>query len=459
MDEEGSAKKLDATRPDDWSGKDRRGAGGWDEVLATEAHLVAPGAEWRSELYRVAQEQFERAADLLGLEPELRSRLLEPRRALVVNFPVRRDSGVVEEFTGYRVQHTLAVGPAKGGIRFAPGVSLGECAALALWMTFKCALLELPFGGAKGGVRCDPNRLSEGEAERIIRRYAAEITPIIGPDRDIGAPDMATGEREMAWFMDTYSQAVGQAVPEIVTGKPAVLGGTEGRRAATGLGVVFALEAALERLEWELPGQRVVIQGFGKVGSVIAVELARRGAKVVGLTDVAGGIVNEEGIDLESLSAWVAEHGFIRGFPGGEKVGRRDLLTTPCDLLIPAALERQITEENAGEIDCRMVVEAANGPTTPEADAILAERSIPVLPDVLANGGGVTVSYYEWVQDVQREMWSVEAIAGRLERTMRAGMDRVLAASERYGTDWRTAAQALAIERVAEASRLRAIYP
>jgi glutamate dehydrogenase (NAD(P)+) len=457
--EEGSAKELGATGSDDYSGRERRGTGGWDEVLATEAHLVAPGAEWRSELYRVAQEQFERAADLLGLERELRSRLLEPRRALVVNFPVRRDSGEVEEFTGYRVQHTLAVGPAKGGIRFAPGVSLGECAALALWMTFKCALLELPFGGAKGGVRCDPNRLSDGETERIIRRYAAEITPIIGPDRDIGAPDMATGEREMAWFMDTYSQQVGQAVPEIVTGKPEVLGGTEGRRAATGLGVVFALEAALERLDWDLAGQRVVIQGFGKVGSVIALELERRGARVIGLTDVAGGIVNEDGIDLEALTAWVAEHDFIRGFPGGDKVGRLELLATPCDFLIPAALERQITDENAGEIDCRLIVEAANGPTTPEADAILAERGIPVVPDVLANGGGVTVSYYEWVQDVQREKWSVEAISTRLERTMRAGMDRMLAAADRYGTDWRTAAQALAIERVAEASRLRSIYP
>lgn len=441
------------------SGRERRGPGGWDEVLATEKHLVAPGSEWHSELYRVAQEQFGRAADLVGLDDELRSRLLEPRRSLVVNFPVRRDSGEVQELTGYRVQHTLAVGPAKGGIRFAPGVSLGECAALALWMTFKCALLELPFGGAKGGVRVDPNRLSEGEVERIIRRYAAEITPIIGPDRDIGAPDMATGEQEMAWFMDTYSQQMGQAVPEIVTGKPSVLGGTEGRRAATGLGVVFSLEAALEHLEWDLRGQRVVIQGFGKVGSVIASELERRGARVIGLTDVAGGIVNEDGIELEALAEWVAEHDFIRGFPGGEPVGRQELLTTPCDLLIPAALERQITEDNAAEIDCRMLVEAANGPTTPEADAILAQRGIPVLPDVLANGGGVTVSYYEWVQDVQREKWSVDAISERLEQTMRAGMDRVLEAADLYSTDWRAAAQALAIERVAEAARLRAIYP
>jgi glutamate dehydrogenase (NAD(P)+) len=440
-------------------GRERRGTGGWDEVLATEAHLVAPGAEWQSELYRVALEQFERAAAVLHLDPDLRERLLAPRRSLVVNFPIRRDSGEVEEFTGYRVQHTLAMGPGKGGIRLAPGVSLGECAALALWMTFKSALLELPFGGAKGGVRCDPNRLSDGERERLIRRYAAEISPIIGPDRDIGAPDMATGEREMAWYMDTYSQQAGQAVPEIVTGKPAVLGGTEGRRAATGLGVIFALEAVMEHLGWEVAGQRAVIQGFGKVGSVIADELVRRGASVVAITDVAGGVANEAGLDIAELHAWVAEHDFIRGFPGGERVGRLDVLKTPCDLLIPAALERQITDENAAELDCRMVVEAANGPTTPEGDRILAERGIPVVPDVLANGGGVTVSYYEWVQDVQREMWSAEQIAERLERKMRAAMTRVLDAAESHSRDWRTAAQALAIERVAEASRLRAIYP
>ncbi len=457
MSEERSPEKL--SEAEERAGRERRGTGGWDEVLATEKHLVAPGAEWRSELYRVALEQFERAAAVLNLDPELRLRLLEPRRSLVVNFPIRRDSGEVQNLTGYRVQHTLAMGPAKGGIRFAPGVSLGECAALALWMTYKCALLELPFGGAKGGVRCDPNRLSADEIERIIRRYAAEISPVIGPDRDIGAPDMATGEREMAWFMDTYSQQAGQAVPEIVTGKPVVLGGSEGRQAATGLGVVFATEATLDHLGWELAGQRVVVQGFGKVGAVIAAELRSRGATIVAVTDVAGGIANEDGLDVQALEAWIAEHGFMRGFPGGEQVGRMEVLEVPCDLLVPAALEQQITDENAARLDCRLVVEAANGPTTPEGDAILAERGIPVVPDVLANGGGVTVSYYEWVQDVQRQKWTSEAIAEQLERTMRTGMQRVLEAADRYGADWRTAAQALAIERVAEASRLRAIYP
>ena len=283
--------------------RERRGTGGWDEVLATEAGVVAPGGEWRSQLWATAEQQFNRAADLLGLEPEIRARLLEPRRALTVNFPVRRDDGEVETFTGYRVQHTLTMGPTKGGMRYAPAVSLGECAALAMWMTLKCSLLGLPFGGAKGGVRCDPNRLSPGELERVTRRYAAEIFPIIGPDRDIAAPDMATGEREMAWFMDTYSQQVGHPVPEIVTGKPLVLGGTAGRKEATGLGVVFCIESALAHLGWELAGKRVVVQGAGKVGGVVARELSARGATVVGISDVTGGVVDPDGLDLDALFA------------------------------------------------------------------------------------------------------------------------------------------------------------
>jgi glutamate dehydrogenase (NAD(P)+) len=438
---------------------ERRGTGGWQEVLDTEAHKVAPGAEWRSELYRIALDQFERAADVLDLEPDIRERLTEPRRSLTVNFPVRRDTGEIEEMTGYRVQHTLVMGPTKGGIRFAPGVSLGECAALAMWMTFKCSLLGLPFGGAKGGVRCDPNRLSDGEIERVVRRYTAECAPIIGPDRDIPAPDMATGEREMSWLMDTYSQQVGYTVPEIVTGKPEALGGTAGRRVATGLGVVFCLEGVLEHLGWDIEGQRVAVQGFGKVGSVIARELAARGARVVGVADVAGGVANEAGLDIDALLEWVVDHRFIRGFPGGEQIGRRHILAVPCDILIPAALERQITEETAATIDCRLVVEAANGPTTPEADRVLAERGIPVLPDVLANGGGVTVSYYEWAQAVQREAWALDEITTRLRLQMQEGLTRVIEASEGYGTDWRTAAMAVGLDRVAEASRLRAVYP
>jgi glutamate dehydrogenase (NAD(P)+) len=437
---------------------DRRGTGGWETVLEAE-RVVAPGEEWRSELYRAAVAQFDRAADLLGLEPEIRARLLEPRRALIVNFPVRRDTGEVESFTGYRVQHSLTMGPLKGGVRYGPGVSLGECAALAMWMTFKCALLSLPFGGAKGGVRCDPNRLSEREIERLTRRYASEIFPVIGPDRDIPAPDIATGEREMAWFMDTYSQQVGHPVPEIVTGKPLVLGGTEGRDVATGLGVVFVTEEALAERGEGIDGKTAVVQGSGKVGSVVAHELANRGATIVGLSDVTGGVTNPNGLNLEDAFSWIAEHDFLRGFPGGEAVDRSEVLETPCDILVPAAIEHQITRENAADLDCRMVVEAANGPTTPEADEILAEREIEVIPDVLANGGGVTVSYFEWVQDQQKFAWRREEIVERLREALRDAFARVRAARQRDEVDWRTAAQAVAIERVATASRLRTIYP
>ena len=360
-------------------------------------------------------------------------------------------------FTGYRVQHTLVMGPGKGGIRYAPGVSLGECAALAMWMSIKCAVLGLPFGGAKGGVRCDPNRLSEGELERITRRYTTEIFPIIGPDTDIPAPDMATGEREMAWFMDTYSQQAGHDVPESVTGKPVVLGGTVGRQAATGLGVVFCMEALFERIGWDMDGCRIAIQGFGNVGAVVARELERRGALIVGLADVTGGLVNPAGLDVDEVVRWVAEHRFLRGCPAGAPTTRHGVLHAPCDVLVPAALERQITQDNAHELDCRLVVEAANGPTTPEADRILAERGIMLLPDVVANAGGVTVSYLEWVQDQQKYFWDAETIAERLRRQLQEALGRVLDAADRTGTDWRTAAQLVALERLVEAMRLRAM--
>jgi glutamate dehydrogenase (NAD(P)+) len=428
-------------------------------VLDHEDGLVAPGAEWRSELYETAVEQFDEAAGLLALEPAVRARFLEPRRSLVVNFPVRMDSGEVHAFTGYRVQHTLTMGPTKGGIRFAPGVSLGECAALAMWMTFKCTLVGLPFGGAKGGVRCDPNRLSEGELERVTRRYAAEIFPLIGPDRDIPAPDMATGEREMAWFMDTYSAQVGHSVPGIVTGKPIALGGTVGRRDATGLGVVIALERSLERLGWAIDSQRVAIQGYGHVGAVIARELAARGATIVAVSDVTCGVVDPDGLDLDVVSAWVGEHRFLRGCPAGTAVERLEVLETECDLLVPAALERQITEDNAGRLSCRLVAEGANGPTTPGADRVLAERGIHVLPDVLANAGGVIVSYYEWVQAQQKLAWTLPEVVDRLERQLHAAIDDVMVTAERLDVPLRPAAQSLAIARAAEAARLRGVYP
>jgi glutamate dehydrogenase (NAD(P)+) len=442
--------------------EERRGTGGWDDLLLADGELVGPGAEWRSELYEIAVEQFTLAADRLDLDQDLRTRLLEPRRALIVNFPVRMDSGPVRSFTGYRVQHTLTMGPTKGGIRYAPGVSLGECAALAMWMTFKCALLGLPFGGAKGGVRCDPNRLSINEIERITRRYASELIPVIGPDRDIPAPDMATGEREMAWFMDTYSQQVGHPVPEIVTGKPLVLGGTVGRTAATGLGVVFCIEDTLERLGASVKGKRVVVQGFGNVGAVVARELAERGAKIVGIGDISAGVVNEDGLDVDLLLAWYVEEGgprFLRDWHGADHVGRTELLDTPCDILVPAAVERQIDADRARRLDCELIAEAANGPTTPEGDVVLAERGIQVIPDVLCNAGGVTVSYFEWVQDQQKFFWGADEVASRLRTQLSAALDRVLEASERLNVGWRTAALSVAIERVAEAARMRSIYP
>jgi glutamate dehydrogenase (NAD(P)+) len=441
---------------------EKRGSGGWGDLLDGEAGPTS-GAEWHSSLFSVAIDQFERAADLLGLDAELRARLREPRRSLVVNFPVRLDDGTVRSFTGYRVQHTLSMGPTKGGLRYAPGVSLGECAALAMWMSFKCALLGLPFGGAKGGVRCDPNRLSVGELERITRRYASELIPVIGPDRDIAAPDMATGEREMAWFMDTYSQQVGHSVPEIVTGKPVVLGGTASRRTATGLGVVFCLAAMLVRLDWRLESQRVAIQGFGNVGTVIASELHRRGARIVAVSDVSATISDERGLDIPALLGWQAQQAgaerFLRNWPANEHGGRREVLLAPCDILIPAALERQIDEDLAERLGCRLVVEAANGPTTSKADEVLARRGIPVLPDVLANAGGVAVSYYEWVQDQQKISWKSEEIAERLRDQLAAALESVCRTSEQLHVCWRTAALVKAVERLAEASRMRAIYP
>ncbi len=420
---------------------------------------VAPGAEWRSALYGDAVTQFERAAEALQLAPEFHARLLEPRRSLTVNFPVRLDGGEVRSFTGYRVQHTLTMGPTKGGFRYSPHVSLGECAALAMWMTWKCALLGLPYGGAKGGVRCDPNALSDGERERLTRRYAAELIPIIGPDRDIPAPDIATGEREMAWFMDTYSQQVGHSVPDIVTGKPPVLGGMVGRRAATGLGVVYVTEGVLELLGWSPAGLRVAIQGYGNVGATAARELDAIGAHVVAVSDHTGGVTRDAGLDLEALDAWVAEHGSVAGFPGGDALGRSEVLEVPCDVLVPAAIERQITQDNASRLSCRLLVEGANGPTTPAAEAILADRGIPVVPDVLANAGGVTVSYFEWVQDQQRFQWDDIEVQERLRRRLRTALRRVTEQAQALSVDWRTAALTVAVERVAEAARLRAVYP
>jgi glutamate dehydrogenase (NAD(P)+) len=429
------------------------------DLTARHADDIVAGREWGSELYRIATDQFERASALLELDPEFRTRLSEPRRALTVNFPVRLDDGRVIGLTGYRVQHTLTMGPTKGGFRYGPDVSLGECAALAMWMTWKCALLGLPYGGAKGGVRVSAGDLSVGERERVTRRYAAELIPVIGPEKDIPAPDMATGEREMAWFMDTYSQMMGHSVFGIVTGKPVVLGGSSGRQAATGLGVVYVLEAVCERIGLALREARVSIQGFGNVGSVAARELFAIGARVVGVSDRHAGLVDPEGLDIAAVERWMAEHGVLTGYPDATEVSPTDVLEVPCEVLIPAALERQITEENAPRLQCDLVVEAANGPTTPEAEAILHDRGITVVPDVLANAGGVTVSYFEWVMDHQRYTWDEMDVQERLRRQLRAAFGRVTEAADRLGTDWRMAALSVSIERVAEAARLRGIYP
>lgn len=416
-------------------------------------------AEWSGGLYQDAATQFERVADLLGLEPEARIQLLEPRRALIVNFPVRMDDGSVRELTGYRVQHTLTLGPTKGGLRFAPGVSLSECAALAMWMTWKCALLGLPFGGAKGGVRCDPTRLSDGELERIMRRYTAELTLMFGPDRDIPAPDMGTGEREMAWLYDTYSQGHGYAVPAVVTGKPVALGGLQARQGATGLGVVHVLETVLERLDWPLREQRVILQGFGNVGRVVAHELQARGATLVGVGDITCAVVDPDGLDVDALTRWTDAEGSLEGCPHGRRAERDALLLEPCDILIPAGAERQLTERNASQLRCRLVVEAANGPTTPAADDILAARAIPVIPDVLANAGGVTASYFEWVQDHQRSPWDRGELDTRLRRMMRDAATTAWDAAQRSRVSLRTAALTTAVQRVATAGLQRGIYP
>lgn len=412
-----------------------------------------------SRLYEVACAQLDRAAEVIDLDPDQYTRLIEPRRSLVVSLPVRMDEGKLVNFVGFRVQHTLTMGPTKGGLRFAPDLSLAQCAALAMFMTWKCALLALPYGGAKGGVRCDPAQLSSGEMQRIVRRYAAEIDPIVGPDRDIPAPDLGTGEREMGWFYDTYSQAAGHAVPACVTGKPLALGGTPGRQAATGLGVVFTLEAALELSGEAVADQRIAIQGFGNVGSVVATELHARGATVVAVSDIDGAIAAPAGIDVPALVDWARETGSVSGYPHAAGIEHDSLLEIECDVLVPAARERQITDDNAARLQCRVVAEAANGPTTAGADVILAERGIVLLPDILTSGGGVTVSYFEWVQGHQKYVWTSEEIRERLRGQLRDALARVFEASEQLGVDLRTAALCLAVRRVAEAAHLRAVFP
>ena len=422
-------------------------------------HAPEQTLEWDTPLFRQALTQFEQALPFADVADDVAERLRYPERSLVSSVPIRRDDGTLKVFAGYRVQHSSVLGPTKGGIRYDENVSLGECAALAMWMTWKCSLLKLPYGGAKGGVRCNPRALSPAELQRLTRRYTIELRDFIGPQEDIPAPDMATNEQTMAWMMDTYSMQHGYAVPEIVTGKPIPLGGSVFRREATGAGVVMVIERACARLGWNLAAQRCVVQGFGNVGGVAAQELADRGASVIAVSDISGGIYSPTGIDVASAHEWVAERGSLADFPNCERVTNAELLELPNDILVLAALEDQLTAENAPRIDTKLVAEGANGPTDNDADAILVERGIPVLPDVLTNAGGVTVSYFEWVQDLGRLFWTRDEIRARLAEKLGDAFNRVWNLSEQRELTLRNAALVGGIHEVAAALEARGIYP
>ncbi|OGL02889.1 MAG: glutamate dehydrogenase [Candidatus Rokubacteria bacterium RIFCSPHIGHO2_02_FULL_73_26] len=415
--------------------------------------------EFDSHLLRTALAQLDRTALRLNLEPDIHERLRYPRRALVVSVPVLMDSGKTEVFQGYRVHHSTVLGPTKGGLRYAPDVNLGEVTALAMLMSWKCALIGLPYGGAKGGVSVDPHALSKRELEHLTRRYTAEIMLFIGPDLDIPAPDLGTDEQTMAWMMDTYSMTQGKSVPGVVTGKPLIVGGSAGRREATGRGIVYAVYHAAHRLGQNLQGLKVVVQGFGNVGSVAARLLWREGCVVVGVGDVRGAIWNPHGFDVRQLEAHVAESGSVAGFPGSEPLGNADLLERPCDILVPAAVGSQLREDNADRVRATIVAEGANGPTTPEADAVLRDRGVTVIPDILANAGGVIVSYFEWVQGLQYYFWRESEIVSRLQEVMTRAFSRVWALAAKEGTDLRTAALMEGVRRVAEGYRVRGLYP
>ena len=423
------------------------------------AHRGELPPELEDPLYRQAVGQLDQALEHAGIPAAAAEILRYPERALSSSIPIKLDDGSLAVYPGYRVQHSSVLGPTKGGIRYDEAVTLGECAALAMWMTWKCALLGLPYGGAKGGVRCNPRVLSPREIERLTRRFTQELLPIIGPQKDIPAPDIATDEQTMAWMMDTYSMQVGHPVPEIVTGKPLSVGGSVLRPQATGIGVVMVVAEAVERLGWSLAGCACVVQGYGKVGAVAARELLARGARVVAVSDIAGGIHDESGLDLGAVDVWRKEHGPLTGFPGAQPVTNAELLEVPCDVLVFAATENQVTAANAPRLATRLVAEGANGPTSLEADDILAERGIPVLPDILTNAGGVAVSYFEWVQDIQRLFWDREEIRSRLSDLMRDAVKRVWTLAETEGLPLRRAALVTSVREVAEALEARGIYP
>ncbi|MHB8521094.1 MAG: Glu/Leu/Phe/Val family dehydrogenase [Limisphaerales bacterium] len=408
----------------------------------------------------MAAQQFDLVADYLQIPDSDRARLKYPKRSMTVALPVRRDDGSVEVFAGYRVQHHLTLGPTKGGLRYHPDVTIGEVAALAMWMSWKCALTGLPYGGAKGGVACDPRRLSLGEIERITRRYTQEMIPFIGPQVDIMAPDVGTNEQVMAWMMDTYSTHMGHSVPSIVTGKPVGLGGSVGRREATGRGVGYLVNRAMDTVGLDTATSTAAVQGFGNVGAVTAFSLAKYGMKIIAVSDVNGGLFNARGLDIWELEKYAARERTVIGFPEAEPITNEELLLTPCDVLVPAALERQITEANAGKIRCRILAEAANGPTTPEADRILAERDgMFVIPDILCNAGGVVVSYFEWVQDLQSFFWTETEVVDKLFRILESAFVQVLSVSRKQKISMRLAALSLGVKRVQEAKRMRGLFP
>jgi glutamate dehydrogenase (NAD(P)+) len=418
------------------------------------------GSEIQKELNPLenARLQFEEAAQRLKLDPSFVQIIKEARRATIVKLPVQMDDGSFRVFTGYRVQHSIIRGPAKGGIRYHPDVNLDEVTALAAWMTWKCAVVGIPFGGGKGGVACDPSKMSKGELERLTRRYTADMIDVIGPESDVPAPDVNTNEQTMAWIMDTYSMHARHTVTSVVTGKPLELGGSAGRREATGRGVLFVIREAASRLGMSLKGAKVVVQGFGNVGSVAADLLAKDGALIVGVSDVKGGIQNPAGLDLPALMRHVAEKKTVTGFPGGTPVEGKKILEVKCDILIPAALENQITHVNASRISARIIAEGANGPTTHQADKILNKAGVMVIPDILANSGGVTVSYFEWVQDRQGYFWREAEVNDRLEHIMVAAFNDVARMAEEHKVSLRVAAFMLAIKRVVDAIQLRGVY-
>jgi glutamate dehydrogenase (NAD(P)+) len=408
--------------------------------------------------FEAMMSRFDIAAKLLKLDAGLYKVLRNPQMQIIVSLPIAMDSGETEVFTGYRVLYNTSRGPAKGGIRFDLGVTLDEVRALAAWMTWKCAVVNIPFGGAKGGVVCDPLTMSMGELERLTRRYTSSIIDVLGPDSDVPAPDVNTNERVMAWIMDTYSMHKRHTVTAVVTGKPLEMGGSAGRREATGRGCMIVTRESLAHLGMPLKGARVLVQGFGNVGSIAAELLQEQGAKVVGVSDVSGGLYNEKGIDVKDVIAWRDAHRYVTGYPKADAVANEEYLTQPCDVLLPAALENVITKRNAPKIQAKVIIEGANGPTAAGADEILDKKGVFVVPDILANAGGVTVSYFEWVQDRDGYFWTEEVVNQRLEEIMVRSFKNVLELAQKYEVNMRIGAYTLAIQRVAAVHRLRGMY-